>query len=238
MRKIVITGASSEIGTAIAKAICTRDDEVILHGSLHMLSCEQLKDELGEKCCIVQADFTQQEAIYSFCGLLKETDILVNAAAVTITEPLPSLSDANIEKMIQVNISALVKICRAAIPSMLRKRKGNIINISSVAALRGNRGQTVYAGTKGFMEAFSRSLAAEYGSKGIRVNTVAPGPIEAGTLKETLRYAEKEIRSSIVSKRLGTVHDVAEAVKFLTGDGASFINGTTLRVDGGFLHGI
>jgi 3-oxoacyl-[acyl-carrier protein] reductase len=238
MKKIVITGASSEIGAAVAKAICTRDDEVILHGSAHALSCEYLKNEFGEKCSIVQADFTQQEEIDSFCGLLKETDILVNAAAVTITEPLACISDENIEKMIQVNIFALVKICQAAIPSMLKKRKGNIINISSVAALRGNRGQTVYAGTKGFMESFSRSLAAEYGSKGIRVNTVAPGPIEAGTLKETLLYAEKEIRSSIVSKRLGTVHDVAETVKLLASDGASFINGATLRVDGGFLHGI
>ncbi|HSN24435.1 MAG TPA: SDR family oxidoreductase [Methylomicrobium sp.] len=238
MRKIVITGASSEIGTAIAKAICTRDDEVILHGSSRLLACEQLKSELGEKCCVVQANFTLHEEIDSFCGLLKETDILVNAAAVTITENLPSLSDANIEEMIRVNIFAFIKTCRATIPSMLRKRKGNIINISSVAALRGNRGQTVYAGTKGFVESFSRSLAAEYGSKGIRVNTVAPGPIEAGTLKETLQYAEKEIRSSIVSKRLGTAHDVAEAVKFLIRDSASFINGTTLRVDGGFLHGI
>jgi len=236
MSKIVITGASSEIGLAIAKAICTSADEVILHASSNISLCEPLKNELGEKCRIIQNDFTKPEEVELFCQELQNTNILINAAAVTITEVLPHLSDTQIEKMIMVNIIAFTKICRAAIPSMVRKRQGVIINLSSVTASRGNRGQTVYAGTKGFVESFSKALAAEYGSRGIRVNSVAPGPIEAGTLRETLLYAEKEVRSSIVSKQLGTVNDVATAVKFLSE--ASFINGTVLKVDGGFLHGI
>ena len=238
MRKIVITGASSEIGTAIAGAICGNTDEVILHAAKNILPCEALQKELGRNCRLVQADFTRSEEIDLFCKELNHTDILINAAAVTITGPLPHLADSQIEQMLTVNCTALAKICRAAIPSMLGKRKGVIINLSSVTAFRGNRGQTVYAGTKGFVESFSRALAAEYGAKGIRVNTVAPGPIEAGSLKETLQYAEKEVRSSTSTQRLGTVEDVAEAVKFLASDKTSFINGAALRVDGGFLHGV
>ena len=140
--------------------------------------------------------------------------------------------------MINVNIYSPVKICSAVIPDMLIGRKGFIVNISSIAAQRGNRGQTVYAGTKGFVESFTRSLAAEYGPKGINVNAVAPGPIESKSLDELLAYAKDEVKNSIVSKRIGKPDDVAALVAFLCSDEASYINGKIYNVDGGFMKGI
>ena len=121
---------------------------------------------------------------------------------------------------------------------MIVKRKGCIINISSIAATRGNKGQTVYAGTKGFVESFTRSLTAEYGARGIRVNCVAPGPIDAGSLKELLSYASEDVNESIVSNRLGEPGDVASIVAFLCSEEADFINGQCLHIDGGFIRGI
>jgi 3-oxoacyl-[acyl-carrier protein] reductase len=140
--------------------------------------------------------------------------------------------------MINVNIIALIKICKSVIPAMIVKRKGCIVNISSIAATRGNKGQTVYAGTKGFVESFTRSLTAEYGSRGIRVNCVAPGPIDAGSLKELLTYASEEVNKSVVSNRLGKPEDVASVVAFLCSEKANFINGKCIHVDGGFMKGV
>ncbi|MCP4154266.1 MAG: SDR family oxidoreductase, partial [bacterium] len=137
-----------------------------------------------------------------------------------------------------VNIDAFTRICAAVIPGMTARRRGCIVNISSAAATRGNRGQTVYAGTKGYMEAFTRSLAAEYGAKGIRVNCVAPGPIAAGSMTELLGYAEEEVKKSILSKNLGTPEDVAYITAFLCSPKAAFINGKTIGVDGGIMRGI
>jgi 3-oxoacyl-[acyl-carrier protein] reductase len=140
--------------------------------------------------------------------------------------------------MVQANITALVKLCRAVIPGMVVKRRGCIVNISSAAATRGNPGQAVYAGTKGFMEAFTRSLAAEYGGKGVRANCVAPGAIDAGSLRELLALAPDEVPESSALRRLGTPDEVAAVVAFLCSDDASFISGRTIGVDGGFCHGV
>jgi 3-oxoacyl-[acyl-carrier protein] reductase len=148
------------------------------------------------------------------------------------------LSDDDIAGMIAVNIQSLVSACRAVIPAMMVKRRGIIVNVSSIAAWRGNRGQTVYGGTKGFVESFTRSLAAEFGGRGIRANCVAPGAIDAGSLKELLSYAEDKVKNSTAVNRLGTPEDVAAAVAFLCGPEASFVNGACIHVDGGFLTGV
>lgn len=237
-RKIVITGGSSEIGNAIIEAILKDGDHIIIQTNRNYEECKERFNHLEDRCEIVTLDFQNDSSIDQFCSHLNDVDILINAAAVTINAPLPHLSMEQINMMVDVNIMGLVKICRAAIPSMISRRSGKIINISSIVASRANRGQTVYAGTKGFIESFSRALAAEYGSRGIQVNCVAPGPIDAGSLKDTLGYAEKEVKESIVAKRLGTPQDVANAVRFLCDDESSFINGTTLKVDGGFIKGL
>lgn len=236
--RIVITGASSLIGQAIAQKLIAKGDNVFLHCFKNSAACSHIAESSDYKCEIVTADFNRDEELYRFCKMLGDVDILVNAAAFTKTDLLPNLDDNDIVSMINVNIKAPIAVCRAVLPAMMVKRKGVIVNISSVAALRGNRGQSVYAGTKGFMESFTKSLAAEYGSRGIRINSIAPGAIDAGSLKELLSYAEDAVKKSIASNRLGTPEDVAAATAFLCSPEASFINGACLPVSGGFMTGI
>jgi 3-oxoacyl-[acyl-carrier protein] reductase len=236
--KIIVTGASSEIGLAICKAILKEDDHAILQYCRNKDQLIPLCEKFKDNCQMTAVDFNNIDELNRFSKKRNGIDILINAAAFTKADLLPNLKDEDIARMINVNILSTVKLCRAVIPSMMSRKKGCIVNISSVAALRGNRGQTVYAGTKGFIESFSRAMAAEYGARGIRVNTVAPGPIETGSVKELLTYAEDEVKKSVVSKRLGTPEDVAEAVAFLCSDKASYINGKTIPVDGGFFRGV
>lgn len=237
-RNIVITGASSDIGLAICTKLIKPEDRTILQCFRNPEKCSHLKEVYKESCQIVISDFSNLESIESFCKQLHEVDVLINAAGSTITELLPNLNEEDIMKMIYVNNIALIRICKAVIPAMSVRRKGCIVNISSIAAERGNKGQSVYAGTKGFVESFTRSLTAEYGARGIRVNCVAPGPIDAGSLKELLSYAEEAVNESIVSKRLGKPEDVASMVTYLCSDEAEFINGKCIHVDGGFMRGI
>lgn len=236
--RIVITGASSLIGQAIAQRLIAKGDNVLLHCFKNSAACSHIAESSDYNCKIVTADFNIDEEIDHFCKILGDVDILVNAAAFTKTDLLPNLNDNDIYRMINVNIKAPIAICRTVLPVMMVKRKGVIVNISSVAALRGNRGQSVYAGTKGFLESFTKSLAAEYGGRGIRINSIAPGAIDAGSLKELLSYAEDTVRKSVASNRLGTPADVAAAAAFLCSPEASFINGACINVSGGFMTGI
>ncbi len=236
-RKIVITGASSEIGQAIVRKVARSDDRLILQGYRNMEALESFRESYPH-CELLPLDFARSEALHEFCTRLEDVDICINASAVTITDILPALSEDAIDKMLSVNIKALIQITQSLIPSMVARRKGIIVNLSSVAASRGNRGQSVYAGTKGFVESFSRSVASEYGKKGIRVNCVAPGPIDAGSLRPLYAQAPKEIMESIVSPKIGTVDDVANAVAFLCSEESAFINGQVLHVDGGFFKGV
>lgn len=238
MNRIVITGASSDIGIATIKKIITHKDSAILQCSSNLKKLEDMQNHLSEDIKIEQVDFTNDTEVNSFCEKIAETDILINIAGYTKADLLVNLSDEDIQKMISVNIFSFSKICRAVLPYMVANKKGCIVNISSVAASRGNRGQNVYAGTKGYVESFTRSLAAEYGKRGIRVNCVAPGPIESGNLLKLLTYAEKEVKESTVSNRLGKPEDVANAVSYLCSESASYINGKIIQVDGGFCTGV
>lgn len=235
---ITITGASSEIGRAIARKLDGMSNRFLLHGFAHSAILEETARALTTSADIVTADFSDENSLQGFCARIASTDILINAAAVTRTDLLATLSDADITAMLRVNINALIAVCRAVLPSMYARRRGVIVNISSIAASRGNRGQTVYAGTKGFVESFSRALASETGSRNIRVNCIAPGPIDAGSFRSVMEYAGDEVAASMLSRRLGTPDDVASLVRYLCSDEAAYIIGEVIRVDGGFLRGV
>jgi len=236
-RNIAITGASSEIGLAICERLIGAADRAVLQCHYHPERLASLAEK-NKNIEMIAADFTQAEELERFCRMIKETDLLINAAAVVKTDLLVQAAAKDIADMLTVNIQAVIQTCSAVIPAMVGRRTGCIVNLSSVAAQRGNRGQAVYAGSKGFVEAFTRSLAAEYGGKGVRVNAVAPGPIESGSLKGLLSYASNQVRDSIVSNRLGTPQDVAALVAFLCSDEAAFINGKIYAIDGGFCRGV
>lgn len=235
MGKIVITGASSTIGWEIAKVLSAMNKPMLLHGNKKR---EMPLSELSSEAEFITADFSSSHELEEFITHLSDVDILINAAAYTVTELLPQTSDESIDKMVMVNINALVKICKAVIPSMLIKRSGIIVNISSATASKVYRGQSIYAGTKAFAETFSKGIAAEYGRKGLRCNCVAPGAIDTGSLKLLTNIADEQLKQLNAASRLGDPQDVANTVAFLCRDESSYINGTVLHVDGGHWLGI
>jgi 3-oxoacyl-[acyl-carrier protein] reductase len=236
--RIVITGASSDIGLAIAERIVRPGDRVVLHCFRHDQALAAFAQKRNMGGTIARADFTDKVDLRKFCTLIKDTDILINAAAYTKADLLPNLTEGDITAMLAVNIRALIEICRAVLPGMLVRRNGIIVNLSSVTAQRANRGQSVYAGTKGFVESFTRGLTAEYGGRGLRFNCVAPGAINAGSLQELLAFAPEEVKKYNAMQSLGTPADVAAAVAFLISPDSRYINGQCLAVAGGFMRGV
>ena len=204
MGRIVITGASSDIGLAIARRLAALGTPMLLH-------CRSHADRFaGIDAEIVRADFSDRRELERFIAQLGEVDILVTTL-----------------------------LCRAVVPGMCLRRRGVIVNLSSVTASRVFRGQTVYGGTKAYIEAFTKGLAAEYAKKGVRCNCVAPGSIDSGSLQKLLIATGSDTLKDInASARFGTPEDVAAAVAFLCSDESRYINGAVLHVDGGYWLGL
>lgn len=230
---IVITGASSEIGLAIARRLSTLGKPMLLHCNSHPERLEGINAE------VIRADFSVREDIERFAAALHDTEILVQAAAFTQTGLLPQLEQDSIDRMLSVNVSAPTRICQAVIPQMCLKRRGIIVNISSVTASRVFRGQTVYGGTKAYIETLTKGIAAEYAKKGIRCNCIAPGSIDGGSLRQLIIQTGSDMLRDInASGRFGSSEEVADAVAFLCSDDSRYINGTVIRVDGGYWLGL
>lgn len=237
-RKVLVTGAGSEIGLAICRRVLRSDDTALLHCNRRSEACETLGRSWGGDFRVLPTDFRDTAALERLCREAAGTDLLIHAAAFTATGLLPDLEEGVVRDLLEVNVAALVRLCRAVVPQMVTRRAGSIVVVTSVAAHRANRGQSVYAGTKGFAESFVRGLAAEYGARGIRANCVAPGPIEAGSLGELLAGAREQVAASVTLPRLGTPEDVAAAVAYLASEEAAWVTGQCLHVDGGFRHGV
>lgn len=233
MGKIVITGASSDIGIAIARRLSAL-------GKPLLLQCRSRVDRLaGMDAEVVRADFADREDLSRFIATLKDVDILVNAAADTQTALLPQLEEADIDRMLAVNITATTLLCKAVIPQMCLRRSGVIVNLSSVTASRVFRGQSVYGGTKAYIETFTRGIATEYAKKGLRCNCVAPGSIDSGSLKKLIISTGSDVLRDVnASAKFGTPDDVAAAVAFLCSEESRYINGAILHVDGGYWLGL
>lgn len=231
MGKIVITGASSEIGLAIARRLSSLGKPMLLQFNSHAPAFEGAE--------LVQADFARREDMKRFISALDDVEILVNAAALTLTDLLPQMEDEEIERMLQVNVLAATLLCKAVIPRMCLKRKGIIVNLSSVTANKVYRGQSVYGGSKAYLEAFTKGLAAEYAKKGLRCNCVAPGSINSGSMQKLIiQTGRDDLKEVNASHTFGTPEDVAAAVAFLCSEDSRYINGTVLHVDGGYWLGL
>ncbi len=233
MGKIVITGASSDIGLAIVRRLSPL-------GKPLLLQCRSHADRLaGLDAEVVCADFADRADLRRFIAKLQNVEILVNAAADTQTGLLPQLEEADIDRMLAVNVTATTLLCKAVIPQMCLKRKGIIVNLSSVTASRVYRGQSVYGGTKAYIETLSRGIAAEYAKKGIRSNCVAPGSIDSGSLQKLIITTGSDVLRDVnASAKFGSPEDVAAAVAFLCSEDSRYINGAVLHVDGGFWLGL
>ncbi|MCU7861299.1 MAG: 3-oxoacyl-ACP reductase FabG, partial [Candidatus Thiodiazotropha sp. (ex Lucinoma kastoroae)] len=159
--------------------------------------------------------------------------ILVNNAGITRDNLLMRMKDDEWESIINTNLSSVFRLSKAVLRGMMKARKGRIINISSVVGAMGNAGQTNYAAAKAGIHGFTRSLAREVGSRGITVNSVAPGFIETDMTNELPEAQRKRLEQSIPLQKLGLPDDIANAVLFLAGQTGRYITGETLHVNGG-----
>ena len=235
----LVTGASGGIGAEIAKALHAQGATVVLHGT-RSEKLESLKVELGDRVFVVTADLADRDAA---AGLIDSASmaaggpiaILVNNAGITRDGLLMRMRDEDWDDVLEVNMTASMILCRAAMRAMIKARSGRIISISSVVGVTGNPGQANYAASKAGMIGFSKSLAAEVASRGITVNIVAPGFIET-PMTDGLNDDQRDgLLGRVPMGRLGAADEVAATALFLASNEAAYITGATIHVNGGMV---
>ena len=200
-------------------------NEVIAANSGKIISAEKVDARDSAACAVFV------EKIVDRTGKI---DLLVNNAGVVRDNLLAMLEDDDVKTVLDTNVTGTFNMTRAVVPHMVSKRRGKIVNLSSVSGEKGGRGQTNYAASKGAINAFTKSLAVELAPRNIRVNAVAPGVIETEMSKTVRELAGDQINSRILLKRIGQPEDIANAVWFLSSKFADYITGEILHVDGGF----
>jgi 3-oxoacyl-[acyl-carrier protein] reductase len=188
-------------------------------------------NEVGGRA--VQADVSNSDEARALVEEAGDIDILVNNAGVTRDGVLARMTDDDWRDVVDTNLGSVFNTCRAASRGMMKRKSGSIVNISSIVGLRGNWGQTNYAASKAGIIGFTKSLARELGSRGVRANVVAPGYINTRLTDVLPEEARDAMLANTPLGKLGDPEDVAGAVRFLCSDEASFITGEVLLVDGG-----
>jgi 3-oxoacyl-[acyl-carrier protein] reductase len=227
----LVTGGSRGIGRAIVLELGAAGASVVVGYRGGQAEAEEVAAEIGGRA--VQADVSDPEAARALVEDVGELDILVNNAGITRDGLLARMPDEDWRDVIETNLSGMFYTCRAAARPMMKSRGGAIVNVSSIVGVHGNPGQTNYAAAKAGIIGFTKSLARELGSRGVRANVVAPGYVTT-QLTDVLPDAAKDaMLAATPLGRLGDPEDVAQAVRFLCSDEASFITGEVLLVDGG-----
>jgi 3-oxoacyl-[acyl-carrier protein] reductase len=227
----LVTGASRGIGRAIAQELAAGGASVVIGYRTGKDEAEALAAEIGARA--VQADVSSAEDAARLVEEAGDLDILVNNAGLTRDGLLARMSDNDWRTVIDTNLSSVFYTCRAVCRPMMKKRGGSIVNISSIVGVHGNWGQTNYAASKAGIIGFTKSLARELGSRGVRANVVAPGYVKTQLTDVLPEEATAAMLQATPLGRLGEPEDVAGAVRFLCSDAAAFITGEVLLVDGG-----
>ena len=238
----IITGASRGIGKGIATVFAQYGANVAFTYSASVEAANALEKELQAHGTIVKgyqsnaANFDDsqklaEEVLVDFGSI----DILINNAGITKDNLLMRMGEADFDKVIEVNLKSVFNMTKAVQRTMLKQRKGSIINMSSVVGVKGNAGQTNYAASKAGIIGFSKSVALELGSRNIRSNVIAPGFIETEMTAKLDEVTVAGWRAGIPLKRGGSPEDIANACVFLASDLSSYITGQTINVDGGML---
>jgi 3-oxoacyl-[acyl-carrier protein] reductase len=231
----LVTGGSRGIGAAISRELALAGARVGVNYRAGAGAAEALAAELGG--IAVQADVADPDAVKALVGTVEAelgpVDILVNNAGITRDTLIVRMSDEEWNEVLETNLRGIFNTCRAVARGMLKRKSGSIVNLTSVVGLHGNAGQTNYAASKAGIIGLTKALAKELGSRGVRVNAVAPGYIST-ELTDVLADELKEmILGATPLGRLGDPADVAGAVRFLCSEEAGFITGAVLQVDGG-----
>ena len=232
-KKILITGASRGIGKDIA--LKSKENGYIVLGTSTSEEGAQGLEKEGILGLVL--NLNDSKSIEGFNDALikdhSDIEILINNAGITRDNIVLRMSDEEWMDVLNVHLNGTFKISKTVLKFMLKKRWGRIINITSTSASTGNRGQANYAAAKSGVEAFSRSLAKEVGSRGITVNSVAPGYIETDMTEEINNKIKEEILKQIPLSRFGRAEEVAQLIEFLITDEASYITGQTIHINGG-----
>ncbi len=239
-RTALVTGASRGIGRAIARALAEAGADVLINYARSATAAQELAAEiasLGRRAEAVAADVADPAAVEAMFERLAATwgslDILVNNAGVIRDNLVGGMDVADWDRVQSVNLRGAFLCTRAAAALMVPRHAGKIVNVASVSALRGGRGQTNYAAAKGGLLAFTRACAVELAPKGIQVNAVVPGLIATDMSARVRQRAGVRLLQSIPAGRFGEPADVAPAVVFLASPAADYISGQALGVDGG-----
>ena len=232
----LVTGATGGIGGAIARALHAQGATVAISGTRREV-LDALAAELGQRVHVLPCNLADKDEVEALVPKAEETmtklDILVANAGVNKDNLLVQLRDEDWEQVLNVNLTATFRLTRAAVKTMMRRRFGRIVGISSVVGVTGNAGQSNYTASKAGMIGLMKSVAGEYAKRGVTANCVAPGFI-ASAMTEKLNEKQREaILSRVPANRLGTGADVAAAVVYLASDEAAYVTGQTLHVNGG-----
>jgi 3-oxoacyl-[acyl-carrier protein] reductase len=227
----LVTGGSRGIGRAVALELGRAGASVVVGYRAETEAAEAVASEVGGRA--VQADVSDPEQAKALVEEAGEIDVLVNNAGTTRDGVLPRMPDEDWRAVLETNLSSTFFTCRAAARGMMKRRGGAIVNVSSIVGVRGNWGQTNYAASKAGIIGFTKSLARELGSRGVRANVIAPGYIKSALTDAIPDEARETMLANTPLGRLGDPENVASAVRFLVSDEASFITGEVLLVDGG-----
>lgn len=238
----IVTGGAGGIGEGICRALSSRGAKVVvnyLDGELE--NAEKIVAEImqnGGNAAAVEANVTDENEVAELVSrTLDEFEaihILVNCAGITIDGTAINLRKDQFEKVLAVNLTGPFLAMKAVLPHMISRQYGRIVSLSSVAGLIGLRGASAYAASKAGLIALSKSVGREVARKGITVNVICPGYINAGLTKNVPREYVEDLMKSVPMSRMGLPHDIGEAVAFLASNNAGYITGEVLRVDGGF----
>ena len=236
----IVTGGSRGIGAEIAREIARGGADVVIGYRSQAAAATAVVDEIaaaGGTAWAVEGDVATVEGCEALIAAAVERggpQILVNNAGITDDRLALQMTDAQFARVIEVNTTGTFRMCRLALSHMFRGRSGGaIVNVASVSAIKGNRGQSNYAASKAAVVAMTRVMAHEMGRRRVRVNAVAPGFVETDMVADLDPRVTTEAKRMIPMRRLGQPTDIAPAVRFLVGPGSEWITGQCLVIDGG-----